>query len=303
MRRGASVQLRLNSFVCAVVAGLIGLASCGGARHDEIVVGSKNFSEQALLGEIVAQHLEARTHREVTRRFYLAGSYICQQALLAGRIDLYVEYTGTALTAILHDPLEADPTAVYERVRSEYQRRFGLEVLPSLGFNNTFAIVVRGEDARRLHLKTISDAAPYARDWRAGFGYEFMERPDGFAGLARTYGLSFAETPRILDLGLLYRALLEKQVDFVAGNSTDGLLAARDLTMLEDDKHYFPPYEAVPVVRGDALGRFPEMRGAFVELAGKISDEEIRRMNYEVDGEHRDIADVAREFLRAKGLE
>jgi osmoprotectant transport system substrate-binding protein len=295
--------LRSGVFTCLVVAWVVALGSCGAARQDEIVVGSKNFSEQALLGEIVAQHLEARTHREVTRRFYLAGSYICQQALLAGRIDLYVEYTGTALTAILHDSLEADPRAVYERVRSEYQRRFGLEVLASLGFNNTFAIVVRGEDARRLHLKTISDAAPFAREWRAGFGYEFMERPDGFAGLARTYGLAFKETPRILDLGLLYRALLEKQVDFVAGNSTDGLLAARDLKMLEDDKHYFPPYEAVPVVREDALGRFPEMRGALLELAGKINDEEMRRMNFEVDGEHRDIADVAREFLRAKGLE
>jgi osmoprotectant transport system substrate-binding protein len=301
MMRGAG--LRLAVLACVVLAWVIALGSCGAARHDEIVVGSKNFSEQALLGEIVAQQLEARTHREVTRRFYLAGSYICQQALLAGRIDLYVEYTGTALTAILHDPLEVDPTEVYERVRSEYQRRFGLEVLPSLGFNNTFAIVVRGEDARRLHLKTISDAAPFAHEWRAGFGYEFMERPDGFKGLARTYGLSFAETPRILDLGLLYRALLEKQVDIVAGNSTDGLLAARDLTMLVDDKHYFPPYEAVPVVRADALGRFPEMRAALMELVGKINDEEMRRMNYEVDGEHRDIADVAREFLRAKGLQ
>ncbi len=295
--------LRLGVFACMVIAWLMALGSCGTARHDEIVVGSKNFSEQALLGEIVAQHLEARTHRPVTRRFYLAGSYICQQALLSGRIDLYVEYTGTALTAILHDPLESDPTAVYEHVRSEYQKRFGLDVLPSLGFNNTFAIVVRGEDARRLHLKTISNAAPFARAWRAGFGYEFMERPDGFAGLARTYGLSFRDTPRILDLGLLYRALLEKQVDIVAGNSTDGLLAARDLTILEDDKHYFPPYEAVPVVRAVALQRFPEMRGALMELVGKINDEEMRRMNYQVDGEHRDSADVAREFLRAKGLE
>jgi osmoprotectant transport system substrate-binding protein len=301
MMHGATV--RVGVFACAVLAWMVALGSCGAVRHDEIVVGSKNFSEQALLGEIVAQHLEARTHREVTRRFYLAGSYICQQALLAGRMDLYVEYTGTALTAILHDPLEVDPTAVYERVRSEYQRRFGLEVLPSLGFNNTFAIVVRGEDARRLHLKTISDAAPFAHEWRAGFGYEFMERPDGFAGLARTYGFAFRETPRILDLGLLYRALLEKQVDIVAGNSTDGLLAARDLTMLEDDKHYFPPYEAVPVVRADALARFPEMRAALMELAGRINDEEMRRMNYEVDGEHRDIADVARDFLRTKGLE
>ncbi len=296
-------RLRLAIVACVVFAGAVALGSCGAVRHDEIVVGSKNFSEQALLGEIVAQHLEARTHREVTRRFYLAGSYICQQALLAGRIDLYVEYTGTALTAILHDPLQSDSAAVLRRVRSEYQRRFGLEVFPSLGFNNTFAIVVRGEDARRLHLKTISDAVPFAHDWRAGFGYEFMERPDGFAGLGRTYGLAFRETPRILDLGLLYRALLEKQVDIVAGNSTDGLLAARDLTMLEDDKHYFPPYDAVPVVRADALVRFPQMRAALLELAGKINDEEMRRMNYEVDGEHRDIADVAREFLRAKGLD
>jgi osmoprotectant transport system substrate-binding protein len=301
MMRGAA--WRLGGFACLIFALAVALGSCAAARHDEIVVGSKNFSEQALLGEIVAQHLEARTHRAVTRRFYLAGSYICQQALLAGRIDLYVEYTGTALTAILHDPLESDAAAVWQRVRSEYERRFGLEVLPSLGFNNTFAIVVRGEDARRLHLKTLSDLAPFAREWRAGFGYEFMERPDGFAGLARTYGLAFRETPRILDLGLLYRALLDKQVDIVAGNSTDGLLAARDLTMLEDDKHYFPPYEAVPVARGDALARFPEMRGALLELAGKIDDEEMSRMNYEVDGEHRDIADVAREFLRGKGLE
>src|SRR5580693_7707341 len=262
--------LRLAVLACVVLAWVIALGSCGAARHDEIVVGSKNFSEQALLGEIVAQQLEARTHREVTRRFYLAGSYICQQALLAGRVDLYVEYTGTALTAILHDPLEADPAAVYERVRSEYQRRFGLDVLSSLGFDNTFAIVVRGEDARRLHLKTLTDAAQYTPGWRAGFGYEFIERPDGYPGLVSTYGLKFNEAPRNLDLGLLYRALLDKQVDIVAGNSTDGLLSARDLVILDDDRHYFPPYEAVPVVRGSTLATHPEVRDAIAELAGKI---------------------------------
>jgi osmoprotectant transport system substrate-binding protein len=290
-------------FGLLALGGLGLLAACNPDRHSGIVVGSKNFSEQSLLGEIVAQHLEARAHQPVTRRFYLAGSYICQQALLAGRIDTYVEYSGTALTAILHDPLDSDPSAVFGRVRSEYKKRFGLEVLPSLGFNNTFAIVVRGEDARRFNLKTILDAASYAAKWRAGFGYEFMERPDGFAGLARTYGLSFAEPPRILDLGLLYRALLEKQVDLVAGNSTDGLLSARDLVMLEDNRHYFPPYDAVPIVRSDTLARYPEVRAALLELSGKINDAEMRKMNYEVDGEHRDIADVAREFLRAEGLD
>jgi osmoprotectant transport system substrate-binding protein len=277
------------------------LAACSIERHD-IVIGSKNFSEQALLAEIVAQHLENKLHQPVIRRFYLAGSYICQQALLAGRIDAYVEYTGTALTAILHDPTRSDPSEVFQRVKSEYRQRFGMEVMPSLGFNNTFAIVVRGEDARRLNLKTIDDAARYAPQWRAGFGYEFMERPDGYTGLAKVYGLKFNVQPRILDLGLLYRALLSDQVDIVAGNSTDGLIAARDLVILEDDKHYFPPYEAVPIVRPDALSRFPGMKAAIEELAGKISDTEMRKMNYAVDGERRDIAAVAREFLKSKGL-
>jgi osmoprotectant transport system substrate-binding protein len=292
-------KLRGSLFVCLTIL----LVSCGSGRHESIVVGSKNFSEQALLGEIVAQHLEARLHRPVVRRFYLAGSYICQQALLSGRIDTYVEYTGTALTAILHDPIQSDASTVFGRVRSEYQQRFGLVVMPSLGFNNTFAIVIRGEDARRLNVKTISDAARYASEWHAGFGYEFSERPDGYPGLARVYGLKFAEPPRILDLGLLYRALLDKQLDLVAGNSTDGLLAARDLVILEDDKYYFPPYEAVPIVRADTLGRFPGMREALDELGGKISSAEMQKMNYAVDGEHRDITEVAREFLHSRGLD
>jgi osmoprotectant transport system substrate-binding protein len=294
-----------RAWLIAVVAAFVAcsFSSCSPDRHDDIVVGSKNFSEQALLGEILAQHIEARTHKPVTRRFYLAGTYICQQALLAGRIDMYVEYTGTALTAVLRDPLQSNSSAVFARVQSEYKKRFDLDVLPSLGFNNTFAIVVRGEDARRLNLKTISDAAPHAHDWRAGFGFEFMERPDGYPGLSRVYGLTFAEPPRILDLGLLYRALLEKQVDIVAGNSTDGLLAARDLVQLEDDRHYFPPYDAVPVARPESLMRNPEARAALLDLAGKINDEEMRKMNYAVDGEHRDAAEVARDFLHAKGLD
>jgi len=288
---------------CLMVCLMALLAACGPARRDTIVVGSKNFSEQALLGEILAQHLESRTKLVVSRRFYLAGSYICHQALLAGRIDTYVEYTGTALTAILHDPIESDPTAVLGRVRAEYKERFGLEVMSPLGFNNTFAIVVRGEDARRMNLKMLSEAPRFPKQWRPGFGYEFMERPDGYAGLARTYGLQFDSQPRILDLGLLYRALLDKQVDLVAGNSTDGLLAARDLVILEDDKHYFPPYEAATIVRRETMERFPVVRAAIAELAGKISDAQMQKMNYAVDGEHRDIGEVAHEFLHSKELD
>jgi osmoprotectant transport system substrate-binding protein len=295
----------LKKFPLAWLAvGLMAMVcGCSARPRNTIVIGSKNFPEQALLGEILAQHLEARTHLRVQRRFYLAGSYICQQALLAGRIDAYVEYTGTALTAILHDPVASDPSAVLAQVQREYKQRFGLDVLPSLGFNNTFAMVIRGEDARRLNLKTISDAVPYAPKWRAGFGYEFMERPDGYPGLARVYGLHFAAPPRILDLGLLYRALLDGEVDIIAGNSTDGLISARDLAILEDDKHYFPPYEAVPIVREDTLQRYPEVGEALRELSGKISDAEMQKMNYEVAGQGQDVSEVAREFLRSKGLE
>ncbi len=280
----------------------LALAACAPSRESHLIIGSKNFSEQVVLGELVAQHLENRTGLEVERRFYLGGTYICHQALLADRMDLYVEYSGTALTAILKDPLQSNPSAVYTRVRDEYARRFDLEVTPPLGFNNTFAIVIRGEDARRLNLRTLSEAARYAPQWRAGFGYEFTERPDGYAGLAQTYGLRFAAPPRIMDLGLLYRALLEKQVDLVAGNSTDGLIAALDLVVLEDDRHYFPPYEAVPIVRRETLARHPQVRAALAELAGILSDEEMRRLNYAVDGERRDPKDVVREFLQAKGL-
>jgi osmoprotectant transport system substrate-binding protein len=303
MRGWLDSRAGLIALCCAVGILAVCAAACGVGERGAIVIGSKNFSEQALLGEIVAQQVEAKTHLPVVRRFYLAGTFICQQALLSGRIDAYLEYTGTALAAVLHDPMQTDSGAVLARVREEYKRKFQLAVLPPLGFDNTFAIVVRGEDARRLGLRTISDATRAAPHWRAGFGYEFMERPDGFEGLARVYGLRFAEPPRILDLGLLYRALLDQQVDLVAGNSTDGLLAARDLTMLEDDKHYFPPYEAVPIAREETFARHPEVRAAMEELAGKISDAEMRKMNYAVEGERRDIQDVAREFLRAKGLQ
>lgn len=278
-------------------------SACGPGRQQTLVIGCKNFTEQVILGELLAQHLEAKTHLHVERRFYLAGTYICHQALLAGRIDAYVEYTGTALTAILKQPAEGDAAQVYDKVKREYASRFHLEVMDPLGFNNTFAIVVRGETARRLHLQTISEAVPYARQWRPGFGYEFMGRPDGYQGLMRAYHLTFGQPPRVMDLGLLYRALLEKQVDLVAGNSTDGLLAARDLTVLEDDKHYFPPYQAVPIVRRETLQRHPEVGEALNQLGGKISDQDIRRLNYEVDGQHRDVVEVVREFLRAKHLD
>jgi osmoprotectant transport system substrate-binding protein len=278
------------------------LTSCGPARENRIVVGSKNFTEQAILGEIFAQRLERKTGLRVERRFYLAGTFICHQAILSGRIDLYPEYTGTALTAILKEKPQGTRDDVYQRVKSEYDRRFHFTLSPPLGFNDTFAIEIRGEDARRLHLRTTSQAAAYTPHWRPGFGYEFMERPDGYKGLVATYGLRFAEPPRIMDLGLLTRALKDKQVDLIAGNTTDGLIPALDLFVLQDDRNYFPPYEAVAVIRQPTIARHPEVGQALAELAGKISDQEMQQLNYAVDGQHRDIKAVVREFLQKKGL-
>jgi osmoprotectant transport system substrate-binding protein len=277
------------------------LTSCSASPR--IVVGCKNFTEQILLGELITQQIENKTHLPVERRFYLGGTYIAHQSILAGRIDVYPEYTGTALTAVLKQQPSSEPKTVYDRVKSEYERRFRLTLGPPLGFNDTFAIELRGDDARRLHLQTLSQAAQYAPQWRAGFGYEFMERPDGYKGLVATYGLRFAVAPRIMDLGLLTRALKDHQVDVIAGNMTDGLIPALDLFVLADDKHYFPPYEAVPVVREQTLMEHPEVRQALDDLAGKISDAEMRQLNYEVDGKKRDVKEVVREFLRMKALQ
>lgn len=276
------------------------LTSC--SHHPRIVVGCKNFSEQIILGELIAQQIEHHTHLPVERRFYLGGTYIAEQSILAGRIDIYPEYTGTALTAILKEQPSSDRKAVYDRVKSEYERRFHLTLGPAFGFNDTFAIEIRGNDARRLHLQTISQAAQYTPQWRAGFGYEFMERADGYKGLVATYGLRFAGPPRIMDLGLLDRALVDQQVDLIAGNMTDGLIPALDLFVLNDDKHYFPPYEAVPVLREQTLAQHPEIKPALEALAGQISDSEMRRLNYEVDGQKRDVKQVVADFLRSKGL-
>jgi len=278
------------------------LEGCSPPRPNHLVIGAKNFTEQVVLGELLAQEIEAKSNLKVERRFYLAGSYICQQAIVSGRIDAYVEYTGTALMAILKQPVDRDPRSALDTVRRLYASRYGVTVAKPLGFENTFAMVIRSDDARRLHLTTLSQAAQYTPHWRLGVGYEFEQRPDGLPGLRLAYGLKFAEAPRTMDLGLLYRALNAHQVDMIAANSTDGPILAYGLTVLKDDRHYFPPYQAVPLVRNEALKRWPQIQTALDTLAGKISVDDMRSMNEAVDGQHRDPAQVVREFRLKKGL-
>ena len=291
---------RLAAVAALVV--LVGLGGCAPPRSSRITIGAKNFTEQVIAGELLAQEIEAVGHRRVERRFYLAGSYICQQALVGGRIDAYVEYTGTALTAILKQPVERDAGRVLRTVTDLYAKRYQVRVEPPLGFEDTFAMVVRGETARRNGLRTLSQAVPYAEQWRLGVGYEFEERPDGLRGMEMAYGLRFAGAPRVMDLGLLYRSLEAGQVDIVAGNSTDGPIRAMGFQVLADDRHYFPPYEAVPLVREDALRAHPEIQVAMDRLAGKVTAEEMQAMNEAVDAEHRDAGEVVREFRARKGL-
>jgi osmoprotectant transport system substrate-binding protein len=293
---------RTEIVACIIVVLCVSVGTAGCTRERPITVGSKNFTEQVVLGEIVAQHLEHRLGRQVARKFNLGGTMLAHHALVRGEIDLYPEYTGTALTAILKLPPTSDPIAAKALVRGEYQARFGLEWLDPLGFNNTFAMVIRGDDARTHKIATLSDAARYAPGWTLGVGYEFQQRPDGLAGLLKTYHLPIHDQPKTMDLGLLYKALEQGQVSMVAGNVTDGQLSVLNAVVLQDDQRYFPPYDCGLVVRGETLKEHPALRQALAELAGRISDQTMRKLNHEVDGDHRPVRDVAEQFLREAGL-
>ena len=289
----------ISSLLLSVL--LAGVTACEPPHGSRIVIGAKNFTEQVLLGELLAQEIEA-TGEKVDRRFYLAGSYIAHQALVAGRIDAYVEYTGTALTSILKQPSDHDPDRVFSTVERIYRDRYNVAVQPSLGFENIFAMVLRQGDADRLHIAKLSDLVQAAPGLRLGVGYEFEERPDGLHGMNDAYGLRFAGAPRVMDLGLLYRALGNGQVDVVSGNSTDGAITALNLRVLPDDRHYFPPYQAVPLVRQETLLQHPRLQAALDRLTGKVSEREMQAMNHAVEGDHRDPAEVVQAFRARKGL-
>ncbi|MGA7158646.1 MAG: glycine betaine ABC transporter substrate-binding protein [Acidobacteriaceae bacterium] len=293
----------MNRLVTLVLAiALLTTIACAPPRSSHIVIGAKDFTEQVILGELLAQEIEASGGGPVERRFWLAGSYLCQQALISNRIDAYVEYTGTALTAILKQPLDRNPAQVDATITRLYHQRYHVYVGPGLGFQDTFAMVIPGPVARAHHLRTLSDIIPYAPHWRLGVGYEFAERPDGLRGMDAAYHLHFQGDPRTMELGLLYRALQDHQVDIVAGNSTDGAINQFDFTALEDNLHYFPPYEAVPLVREDSLRRWPQIQTALNRLAGKVTADDMRAMNLAVDANHEDVADVVRTFRATHGL-
>lgn len=283
--------------IAALLALLPWAPACGGGGSEPVTVGGKNFTEQDILGEILATWIERTTELPVERRLHLGGTFVCHRALQNGEIDVYVEYSGTGLTAILGREPAQDPDSVYRAVDRAYREEWGLEWTAPLGFENTFVILVRESTADSLGLETVSDAVPHAGAWTPGFGYEFTEREDGFPGLKETYGLEFGGQPRAMELGLTYRALAEGRIDLTAGNSTDGQIDVLDLAVLRDDRRYFPPYDAAPVVRRDLLERHPELARTLERLGGRITTREMRRLNRAVDGQGRSYREVAREWV------
>ncbi len=299
MRRGRLSPASAGRALAAAVI-LCGAVAAGlqaSPRAETIVVGSKNFTEQVILGELLAQAIEAEGSVPVTRKLNLGGTFVCDRGIRAGELDAYVEYTGTAVSAVFHQTVPRDSQRAFERARELYAAA-GLTTLDPLGFNNTFAILVRTSDARARGLRSIDDLRAVAPSWTPGFGYEFLQRDDGYPGLARTYALTFGAQPRAMDLSLIYRALADRQVDVIAGDATSAMIDALQLTPLVDNRHYFPPYDAVPIVRSAALLRHPEIGRALKRLSGRISDADMRAMNAAVDLQHRDVKDIVREFLK-----
>lgn len=282
--------------LAAIVAGVLIARRGGSLSGSRVVVSSKNTTEQIVLGEILSQLIEAEGGVTVERRLNLGGTFVCDAGLRSGAIDVYVEYTGTAVSAIFHEAVPRDSAAALGRARVLYAAG-GISLLEPLGFNNTFAMLVRGDDARRRGWKTIEDLASAAGTLRPGFGHEFLEREDGYRGLVRAYGLDFASPPRGMELSLIYRALADGDVDLVAGDATSALIDRLDLVPLADTRQYFPPYDAVPVVRTAAMLQHPQIGRAIARLAGHVPDDRMRAMNAAVDIEHQDPREVARRFV------
>lgn len=302
-RRAGRFTSRTLWLLVTVAACLLSavLGGCG-EQSEKVVVGSKNFTEQKVLGYMFAELIEADTDLTVERRVGLQGTLVCFNALKEGDIHLYPEYTGTGLTAILKEPVISDPDEGYARVKSEFERRWGLAWLEPLGFNNTYTLTMRRDQAEELGITRISDLRDHANDLKPGFDHEFMSRPDGYQPLTEAYGFRFKHEPVELDPGLMYRAIADRRVDVIDGFATDGRIPAFDLVILEDDQGFFPPYYAAPLVRQEVLEAHPEMAEALNRLAGKIDSAAMAQMNYEVDENHRSPREVALEFLRAQGL-
>ncbi len=285
-----------------MVSAAWGAAAQGSRDQQKVVVGSKPHAEQYILAEMISLLIEEKTDLAVEQKLGIGGGTSnLHPAMLAGDIDIYPEYTGTGWLFVLQMDLIEQPDELYAAVKEEYEKEFGITWLGRYGFNNTYALAVRNEFADRYGLKTYSDLAEVSHELVFGAEYDFFERDDGFDALSAAYGLNFRDT-RELDIGLKYQAIGSKRVDVINAFSTDGLLAEHDITVLEDDKFFFPSYEAATIILTSTLEKYPQLEDVLNLLAGAVSDEAMTRMNYRVEEVNEDPRAVAREFLMEAGL-
>ncbi len=289
-----------GSLILAISLAL--LAGCGGASEGKIVIGSKNFTENMVLGEMFSQVIQDKTDLKVEYKENLGGTMVCFEAIKKGDLDIYPEYTGTGLTAHLKMDVINDAAKVYDIVQEEFNKQFEIKWLQPLGFNNTYAVAVKEDYAKENNITKVSELVPLAKDLTFGGEHEFFDRQDGYEGMIEAYGLNFKSDPAKMDVALKYQAISQGKMDVTDAFATDGQLITYKLTILEDDKNFFPPYYAAPIVRNDTLEKYPELEAVLNSLAGKISDEEMQMMNYKVESEKKAIRDVARDFLTEKGL-
>ncbi|HAC64346.1 MAG TPA: glycine/betaine ABC transporter substrate-binding protein [Cyanothece sp. UBA12306] len=297
-----------------IISGIIGLLIFGcfaiinqqnlwkNKSVNTVIIGSKNYTEQLILGEILAQTIEKNTDLKVERKFSLGGASIIFEAVKSRQIDGYVELSGTAFTQILKQNPISNPQIVYEKVKQIYDKKFNLEVMPSLGFENKYAMMIRQEDSQKYNINTLSQAAKYTPQWQAAFDQVFMSREDGYRGLVKTYGIKFTNVPKTMEPSLMYSALANKQVDFISGYSTEGTLKLFNFKILEDDKKCFPPYELLPVFNQEILKKYPQLVPAIKQLAGQISREEMQQLNYQADTQKGTVRKLVQNFLIKKGL-
>lgn len=291
---------RISLFIGLIITILL-LVDCSD-KNKTIVIGSKNFTEQIIVGEIIAQLIEGNTDLKVKRKFNLGGTFICFNALKQGEIDLYPEYTGTGLTAILKKDVITDKNKANDIVKKEFKDQFNLIWLEPFGFNNTYTITMRAGQAEKYNITRISDLKIHQNFLKCGFTTEFIERSDGYNGLKAKYKLSFKIRPKELDPGLMYKAVKEKEIDVICGFATDGRIRAYNLLVLNDDKNFFPPYYAAPLIRNEIIEKYPEIESLLKQLSGQISDKEMSEMNYTVDQEGQQAKLVATAFLKKSKL-
>ncbi|MGE4584600.1 MAG: glycine betaine ABC transporter substrate-binding protein [Sphaerochaeta sp.] len=285
-----------------ILATLALLFFTGCAKDDTITIGSKDFGENIVIGEMLSQLVEAHTDLKVVRKLNLGGTFVNFNAIKNGQIDVYPEYTGTGLTAHLKMDVIKDPDTSYQVVKDAFEKQFGIIWLDPLGFNNTYTLAVTPQVYETYGVQTFSDLVPYAKDLVFGAEHEFFDRQDGFKGLVDTYGFSFKGEPMKLNASLKYQAIGKGDMDVTDAFATDGPIKQYNLKVLKDDKGFFPPYYAAPIVRKEVLEKHPELKGVLNLLQGKLDDATMTELNYQVDVEGKAVEQVAKEFLQSQNL-